>query len=161
MGSGKYPEMIHGSILQNMDHDARKLRAKKALDVTTMSATGSGRERRYVLMAEDRIEQHLKRTYGTGLNGQSLRHRDQGTGIARQKNRVEAPLGPDGNGPNYNRPATNSYQASLVKPNDSETFPWTLDIQNHISDRGNRYQQRDSRKRILEPQFPRSVLSDP
>ena len=65
--------MIHGSILQNMDHDARKLRAKRALDVTTMSVRGSGRERRSALMAEDRIEQHLKRTYGTGLNGHSTR----------------------------------------------------------------------------------------
>ena len=61
--------MIHGSILQNMDHDARKLQAKRALDVTSMSVRDNGRERRSVLMAEDRIEQHLKRTYGTGLNG--------------------------------------------------------------------------------------------
>ena len=53
-----------------MDHDACKLQAKRALDVTSMSVSGSGRERRSVLMAEDRIEQHLKRTYGTGLNGQ-------------------------------------------------------------------------------------------
>lgn len=67
--------MIRGSILQNMDHDARKLRAKRALDVTSMSVSGSGRERRYVLMAEDRIEQHLKRTYGTGLNGHSCQLR--------------------------------------------------------------------------------------
>ena len=64
--------MIHGSILQNMDHDARKVREKTALDVTSMSVRDNGRERRYVLMAEERIEQHLKRTYGTGLNGHSL-----------------------------------------------------------------------------------------
>ncbi len=69
--SGKYPEMIHGSILQNMDHDARKVREKRALDVTSMSVIGSGRERRSVLMAEERIEQHLKRTYSTGVNGQT------------------------------------------------------------------------------------------
>ena len=63
--------MIHGSILQNMDHDARKVREKRALDVTSMSVSGSGRERRYVLMAEERIEQHLKLQCGAGLNGQS------------------------------------------------------------------------------------------
>ena len=64
--------MIHGSILQNMDHDACKLQAKRAIDVTSMSVRDNGRERRYVLMAEERIEQHLKRTYGTGLNGHTL-----------------------------------------------------------------------------------------
>ena len=76
--------MIHGSILQNMDHDARKVREKTALDVTSMSVRDNGRERRSVLMAEDRIEQHLKRTYGTGLNGQyHLRHPDAQRGISR------------------------------------------------------------------------------
>ena len=69
MGSGKYPEKIHGSILQNIDHDARKVREKRALDVTSMSVSGSGRERRSVLMAEDRIEQHPKLKCGAGLNG--------------------------------------------------------------------------------------------
>lgn len=74
MGSGKYPEKIHGSILQNIDHDARKVREKGALDVTSMSVRDNGRERRSVLMAEDRIEQYLKRTYSKGLNGHCSSH---------------------------------------------------------------------------------------
>ena len=68
----KATEMARVGIREHtakMDRGACKLREKRALDVTSMSVSGSGRERRSALMAEDRIEQHLKRAYGTGLNG--------------------------------------------------------------------------------------------
>ena len=67
---------MHESILQKMDNDACKLRAKRAIDVTSMSVSGCGRVGQWDGFEENKTHQYTITAHHISRVGGRYAHSD-------------------------------------------------------------------------------------